>query len=189
MSITPPKFIASSTFSSSWNTQEISNCSWSGFLCFLCFSFWGKNDACRYLHGLKPEVGEHSFFSEPSGSNRNLQMGSPIDNTWHLLPSRASSFPSSKSGDNSILQSESFFGSEFGSVTKQEGQSLRPFFDEWPKARDSWSGLEEDRSNQTSFSTTQLSISIPMASSSDFSPTSSRSPHGKLLQITLRYIH
>lgn len=131
----------------------------------------------RYLHGLKPEVGEHSFFSEPSGSNRNLQMGSPIDNTWHLLPSRASSFPSSKSGDNSILQSESFFGSEFGSVTKQEGQSLRPFFDEWPKARDSWSGLEEDRSNQTSFSTTQLSISIPMASSSDFSPTSSRSPH------------
>lgn len=61
---------------------------------------------------------------------------------------------------------------------KQEGQSLRPFFDEWPKARDSWSGLEEERSNQTSFSTTQLSISIPMASS-DFSATSSQSPHGE----------
>ncbi|KAF8380793.1 hypothetical protein HHK36_028287 [Tetracentron sinense] len=75
-------------------------------------------------------------------------------------------------------QQHCFFGSEFVSPepVKQEGQSLRPFFDEWPKTRDSWSDLEDERSNRTSFSTTQLSISIPMASS-DFSATSSRSPN------------
>ncbi|XP_010943630.1 growth-regulating factor 4 isoform X2 [Elaeis guineensis] len=77
-------------------------------------------------------------------------------------------------------QQHSFFGSDFGSAepVKHEGgsQSLRPFFDEWPKTRDSWSDLEEERSNRISFSTTQLSISIPMASS-DFSTSSSRSPN------------
>lgn len=45
---------------------------------------------------------------------------------------------------------------------KQENQPLRPFFDEWPGRRDSWSEMEDERSNGTSFSTTQLSISIPM---------------------------
>ncbi|KAL5834688.1 hypothetical protein ACOSQ4_014185 [Xanthoceras sorbifolium] len=136
----------------------------------------------RYLQGLKPEVGEHSFFSEASGSNRGLQMDSPLDTTWPLMQSRVSSLPQSKSSNTSILQNDypqcSFFSSEFipGKHVKQEGQSLRPFFDEWPKTRDSWSGLEDERSNQTSFSTTQLSISIPLASS-DFSATSSRSPH------------
>uniref|UniRef100_A0A5B7AMF9 Growth-regulating factor n=1 Tax=Davidia involucrata TaxID=16924 RepID=A0A5B7AMF9_DAVIN len=136
----------------------------------------------RYLHGLKPEVGEYSFFSEASGSNRGLQMDSAVDNTWPLMPSRVSSFPTSKASNTSILQNEypqhSFFSNEFasGEPVKQEGQSLRPFFDEWPRTRDTWSGLEDKRSNQTSFSTTQLSISIPMASS-DFSTTSSRSPH------------
>lgn len=137
----------------------------------------------RYLQGIKPEVGEHSFFSDASGSNRNLQMDSPLDNTWPLMPSRVASFPASKSSDNSVLQNEypqhSFFHSDFasGEPVKQEGQSLRPFFDEWPKTRDSWSGLEDERSNQTSFSTTQLSISIPMTTS-DFS-SSSQSPHGE----------
>ncbi|KAK1306506.1 Growth-regulating factor 4 [Acorus calamus] len=77
-------------------------------------------------------------------------------------------------------QQHLFFGSEFCAAepVKQEAQSLRPFFDEWPKARDSWSDLDDERSNRSSFSTTQLSISIPMASS-DFSATSSRSPNGR----------
>ncbi|KAB1212128.1 Growth-regulating factor 5 [Morella rubra] len=138
----------------------------------------------RYLQGLKPEVGEHSFFSDASGSNRNLQMDSPLDNTWPLMPSRVTSFAASKSSDSSMLQNDypqhSFFTSDFasGEPMKQEGQSLRPFFVEWPKTRDSWSGLEDERSNQTSFSTTQLSISIPMTTS-DFSATSSQSPHGE----------
>ncbi|KAK0591687.1 hypothetical protein LWI29_006370 [Acer saccharum] len=94
----------------------------------------------RYLQGLKPEIGEHSFFSEASGSNRGLQMGgSPIDSNWPLMQSRVSSLHQSKSGDASILHNDypqhSFFSNEFtsGEHVKQEGQSLRPFFDEWPK--------------------------------------------------------
>ncbi|KAK9914734.1 hypothetical protein M0R45_038492 [Rubus argutus] len=144
--------------------------------------FGVPNKDYRYLQGLKPEIGEHSFLSDTSGSNRGLQMDSPLDSTWPLMPSRVGSFPASKSGDGSVLQNDypqhSFFNNDFpsGEPLRQEGQSLRPFFDEWPKGRDSWSGLEDERSNQTSFSTTQLSISIPMTSS-DFSATSSRSPH------------
>ncbi|RDY10653.1 Growth-regulating factor 3, partial [Mucuna pruriens] len=52
-------------------------------------------------------------------------------------------------------------------TVKQEGQSLLSFFDEWPKSKESWSSLENERSNQT-----QLSISISK-SSSNFSTTSS----------------
>ncbi|TYG75833.1 hypothetical protein ES288_D03G064300v1 [Gossypium darwinii] len=136
----------------------------------------------RYLQGVKPEVGEHSFFSEASGSNRGFQIDTQPENAWPVMQSRLSSFPQSKpSGNPSMLQNDypqHLFLSEFnsGEPVKHEGQSLRPFFDEWPKTRDSWSALEDERSNQTSFSTTQLSISIPMASP-DFSTTSSRSPH------------
>lgn len=139
----------------------------------------------RYLQGvLKPEVGEHSFFSEASGSNRGIQMDSRLDNTWPLMQSRVTTLPQSRASNTSILQSDysqhPFFCSEFtaGEHIKQEGQSLRPFFDEWPKARDSWPCLEDERSTQTSLSTTQLSISIPM-SSSDFSATRSQSPQGE----------
>ncbi|CAL9203451.1 unnamed protein product, partial [Musa hybrid cultivar] len=161
---------------------------------------------CRYFSGVKPGVDEQSFFSEASGSARGLGMD-PVDSSWHLMPSRVSLFPSSKARDPSPLQSaytqlqsvqdlghvtissmsrqpeqqqHSFIGGEFNSPesVKQESQFLRPFFDEWPKTRDSWSDMEEDRSNRTSYSTTQLSISFPM-SSSDFSTTSSKSPNGK----------
>ncbi|KAJ8499042.1 hypothetical protein OPV22_009594 [Ensete ventricosum] len=159
----------------------------------------------RYSSGLKPDVDEHSFFSEASGTARALGVDSSVDSSWLLVPPQVSSFPMSKSQDLSVLQSaysqlqtvqdlgqvkmsslsrqeqqqHSFFGSEFGSSepVKHETQFLRPFFDEWPKTRDAWSDLEEDRSNRTSFSTTQLSISIPMAAS-DFSSTSSMSPNG-----------
>ncbi|XP_044480995.1 growth-regulating factor 3-like [Mangifera indica] len=141
------------------------------------------NKDYRYHQGvLKPEVGEHSFFSEASGSNRGIQMDSQIDNTWPLMQSRVATVPQSKASKTSTDYSQhSFFSSEFtsGEHIKQEGQSLRPFFDEWPKARDTWSCLEDERSNQTSVSTTQLSISIPM-SSSDFSATSCPSPQDNL---------
>eukprot|EP00268_Persea_americana_P051960 TRINITY_DN5787_c1_g1_i4.p1 TRINITY_DN5787_c1_g1~~TRINITY_DN5787_c1_g1_i4.p1 ORF type:complete len:232 (-),score=49.30 TRINITY_DN5787_c1_g1_i4:736-1431(-) len=163
-------------------------------------SYGMGNKEYRYLHGLRGDVDEHSFFSEASGSTRGVGMDFPVDNTWRLMPSRVSSFPQSKpilESNYSQLQAmqdfghmaippalskqqqqHSLFRNEFGSPepVKQEGQSLRPFFDEWPKTRGSWSDLEEERSNRTSFSTTQLSISIPM-SSSDFSGTSSRSPN------------
>ncbi|KAL4341137.1 hypothetical protein GQ457_08G006050 [Hibiscus cannabinus] len=128
----------------------------------------------RYLQGFKPEVSGHNISFEASGSNHD---------TWPLMQSRVSSFVQSKTGSNPILQTDypqhSFF-SDFnsGEAAKHEGQSLRPFFDEWPKTRDSWSALQDNRSNQTSFSTTQLSISIPMGSS-DFSTTTSHSLHGE----------
>lgn len=70
-------------------------------------------------------------------------------------------------------QQHCFFGGEVGSppgTVKQEQQhSMRPFFDEWPTtAKDSWSNLDGNgsRSDKSStFSTTQLSISIPMVPS------------------------
>ncbi|KMZ74921.1 Growth-regulating factor 4 [Zostera marina] len=88
-------------------------------------------------------------------------------------------------------QQHSFLGNEFGCSSpvvppppqtqhhqpKQENQqqSLLPFFDEWPKTKDSWFDIEDEKPNRTaSFSTTQLSMSTPIASS-DYSTTSSRS--------------
>lgn len=68
-------------------------------------------------------------------------------------------------------QQHCFFGGEVGSPTgtaKQEQQhSMRHFFDEWPTAKESWSNLDDgSRSDKSStFSTTQLSISIPMVPS------------------------
>ncbi|KAJ8762718.1 hypothetical protein K2173_012210 [Erythroxylum novogranatense] len=138
----------------------------------------------RYVQGLKHGVGEHSFFSGGSGSNKGLHMESQLEKAWPLMQSRVSCLPVSKSTDNSTPEVQggynqrSFLGAEFATgepvTVRQDGQPLRPFLDEWPKTRDSWSSLEDDRSNQTSFSTTQLSISIPMTSS-DFSTPSSRS--------------
>ena len=125
---------------------------------------------------------------------------SSMENQWRLPPSQTSSFPLSsypqfgalsdlgQSTVSSLSKMErqplSFLGnSEFGamdSAAKQENQTLRPFFDEWPKARDSWPGLsDENASLAPSFPATQLSMSIPMASS-DFSVASSQSPNGKL---------
>ncbi|QCD88889.1 growth-regulating factor 4-like [Vigna unguiculata] len=138
----------------------------------------------RYLQGLKSEGGEHIFFSEASGSSKVLQMESQqLEDTWPLMSNKVASFSTSKSSNDSLLHSDypqnSFLSGEFASEEhlKEEGQCLRPFFNEWPKNRDSWSGLEDERSNQAAFSTTQLSISIPM--SSDISATSSQSPHGE----------
>uniref|UniRef100_A0A0D9VJX0 Growth-regulating factor n=1 Tax=Leersia perrieri TaxID=77586 RepID=A0A0D9VJX0_9ORYZ len=117
-----------------------------------------------------------------------------VENPWRRLPSQNSSFPLTsysqlgalsdlgQNAPNSLSKGQqqplSFFGNDFAAVdsAKQENQ-LRPFFDEWPKARDSWSDLTDENANLSSFSGTQLSISIPMASS-DFSAASSRSTNG-----------
>ncbi|KAL5555944.1 hypothetical protein UlMin_038180, partial [Ulmus minor] len=151
------------------------------------------NKDFRYVQGLKAAaevgvgVGEHSLIGDASGSNRssnlhmNLDSTTTLDNAWGLMSSsRLNEYPPQHSFFNACTSPTEL---EHQSCVKQEvqghHQSLRPFFDEWPKSRDSWSGLEEDpsRSNHTAFSTTtQLSISIPINSCSDFSPTSSRSP-------------
>ncbi|VAI48374.1 unnamed protein product [Triticum turgidum subsp. durum] len=134
-------------------------------------------------------------------------MNTSVENPWRLPPSsQTTTFPLSSyspqlgatsdlgqnnsSNNNSGVKAEgqqqqqplSFPGcGDFGSgdSAKQENQTLRPFFDEWPKTRDSWSDLTDDNSNVASFSATQLSISIPMTSS-DFSAASSQSPNGML---------
>lgn len=146
---------------------------------------------CRYSLGAKADVGELSFFSGASGNTRGFTIDSPTDSSWHSLPSSVSPYPMSKPRDSGLLPGAYSYShlessQELGQVTiaslsqeqerrsfgggaggmlgnvKHENQPLRPFFDEWPGRRDSWSEMDEERSNQTSFSTTQLSISIPM---------------------------
>lgn len=154
--------------------------------------FYGMgNKDIRYLNGAITELDMHSFISGTPGSTKCIGAGSSLDSSSCLTPSEVSSFPLSKARSSSVLSSypqlhpvndlepqhqSSYMGSQFGLLqpVKQESTSLRPFFDEWPRTRDLWSDLEDDRSNQISFSNTQLSISIPMASS-DFSTTTSRS--------------
>ncbi|KAK8969121.1 Growth-regulating factor 5 [Platanthera guangdongensis] len=158
----------------------------------------------RYLHGAKTELDERGFYSEAPGGVRALGMDySTMDSSWGLMPSSVSGFPLYKSSrDSSFLHSnypqlqpmqnlgqvtisslpkhhQHSYRGNYGppeSAVKSE-QPLRPFFDEWPRTRDSWSDLDDERSNRSSLNTTQLSMSIPM-SSSDFSTTSSRSPNG-----------
>ncbi|CAL1361863.1 unnamed protein product [Linum trigynum] len=134
-----------------------------------------SKDYSRYLQGVKAEAGERGIYNEDSARNRGGD-----SSTWpQMQQSRVLSF-SKPATMNDYSHQQSYLGCDFpqsgGETTKQDGQSLRPFFDEWPRTRgESWSGLEDDRSNQTSFSTTQLSMSIPMAASSDMISTSSRS--------------
>ncbi|KAG0498738.1 hypothetical protein HPP92_003429 [Vanilla planifolia] len=158
----------------------------------------------RYLHGSKPERDKGSFFSDLSGNTRAFSTHTSLDNSsWSLMPSPIASFQISKDSEDSFIHSNflqlqpmqglgqvatsslhnhhhhhSFSGNDFSSFESptNSAQALRPFFEEWPRTRDSWSDLEDGRSKHNSFSTTQLSISIPMASS-DFSITSSRSPN------------
>ncbi|KAF8406791.1 hypothetical protein HHK36_005912 [Tetracentron sinense] len=156
----------------------------------------------RYYHGLKEEVDERAFFSEASGTVRNVPNTS-IDNPWQLTPLRmSSSMAQSKQKNYSVLENgySQLQLQSIDDTSKQQQQEqhcfvlgtdfkcerpvkvqreeepqkpLRHFFDEWPpKNRDSWHDLEEDRSNRASFSTTQLSISIPM-SSPDFAVSNS----------------
>uniref|UniRef100_A0ACD6ACZ2 Uncharacterized protein n=1 Tax=Avena sativa TaxID=4498 RepID=A0ACD6ACZ2_AVESA len=146
----------------------------------------------KYSLGAKTDVGELSFFSGPSANTRGFTIDSPSDSSWHTMPSSIPPYQLPKARDTSLLQGGGFSYSQFepsqelGQVTiasvpqeqgrrsfnggggglmanvKQENQALRPFFDEWPGRRDSWSEMDGERSNGTSFSTTQLSISIPM---------------------------
>lgn len=151
----------------------------------------------RYnVYGIRSLADEHNQLIAEA-------IDSSIESQWRL-PS--SSFPLSSypqlgalgdlGGQNSTVSSlpkmekqqppSSFLGNDTGAgmamgsaSAKQEGQTLRHFFDEWPKARDSWPGLSDETASLASFPpATQLSMSIPMASS-DFSVASSQSPNGE----------
>ncbi|KAL5208110.1 hypothetical protein ABZP36_032545 [Zizania latifolia] len=149
----------------------------------------GTGKDLRYTaYGTRSLADEHSQLITEA-------INTSVENPWRLLPSQNSSFPLSsysqlgavsdlgQSTVNSLQKVQrqplSFFGNDFGAVdsAKQENQTLRPFFDEWPKAKDAWSDLADENASLSSFSATQLSISIPMASS-DFSAASSRSTNG-----------
>ncbi|XP_030944041.1 growth-regulating factor 1-like isoform X2 [Quercus lobata] len=158
----------------------------------------------RYIYGLKEEVDEHAFFSEPSGTMRSLSGPLSMDDPWQLTPltmSTSSSKQRSCSGlqnqsdyssylqlqslsDSTTKQSEGdqhFFvlGSDIKLMEKEQPQpqkTIHHFFDEWPpKERDSWvDQLDDKSSNSSSVSTTRLSISIPNSSHHDFPIFSSR---------------
>uniref|UniRef100_A0A2N9HFA7 Growth-regulating factor n=1 Tax=Fagus sylvatica TaxID=28930 RepID=A0A2N9HFA7_FAGSY len=168
-------------------------------------SYSQTNTDFRYVYGLKEEVDEHAFFSEPSGTMRSLS-GPTVDDPWQLTPLTMSTSSSKQRGcsglqsDYSYLQLQSLSDSTkqseedqhcfvLGSNIKTEmhtkmekeqtpQKTIHHFFDEWPpKERDSWVDLDDKSSNSSSVSTTQLSISIPN-SSHDFPIFSSRTHNG-----------
>ncbi|GMJ07305.1 hypothetical protein HRI_004399600 [Hibiscus trionum] len=129
-----------------------------------------------YVYGVKEEVDEHAFFSEPCGTMRSFFSGSSVDNSWQLTPLTMSS-SSSEQSEYSYLQLQSKKDDENRYVLKngEPQKTVHRFFDEWPpKHRDSWLDLGDDKSyNGSSVSTTRLSMSIP-STSNDFPIFNSR---------------
>ncbi|KAI9122809.1 hypothetical protein K1719_005698 [Acacia pycnantha] len=156
------------------------------------FSFSLQDDSASHhfrnsgyvYDGLREDVDEHAFFTEPSGTMRSFSASSMEDSSWHLMPLSMSS-----SSSSSMKQRSSYSGlspTEYSSYlqlqnqnpsenTNQQGQdcyllglgkpqeepnqnqkTVHRFFDEWPnKSKNSWLDLDDKSS------TTQLSISIP----------------------------
>lgn len=147
----------------------------------------------RFGYGVKEEVDEHAFFSEPSGSVRGGFSGSSSsldhnhhESNWQLTMSCSNS--SSKQRTCSALQTEHYPHLQLQNFTdskmerREETQrTIHHFFDEGPlKDRDSsWLDLDDNNktSNSGSVSTTRLSISIPN-SAHDFPIFNSRNHHG-----------
>lgn len=154
-------------------------------------------NTCRYSNTLKSESGEHHFFAEPSGTAAYGTVDSAMTSLSSCKSRDTHSLGGlSYSSYGDLMQEElgqvvtisslpreqekppphSFLGYGFRheEPVKPENQLLRPFFDEWPKNRESWLEFESERSNRnSSFSTTRLSISIPMGSSAS-------SPNGNI---------
>ncbi|XP_057977105.1 growth-regulating factor 5-like isoform X2 [Malania oleifera] len=144
----------------------------------------------RYFQGMREGADERAFFPEASGNVKSL------NDAYYTPLTMSSSKGYSKLEyqsltDDSKQQQEQqqeqhcfVMGTDFKSAkpTKGDGEREREaqkpqqyhFFTDWPlKNRDSWLDLEEDPSTHASFSTTQLSISLPM-SSQDFLASNSR---------------
>lgn len=143
-----------------------------------------NNNSFRYNQGLTVDVDDRNYSCGASASARGgLGMESNADSssTWRLVPNQVPTTSLMESRNDSYLhnntkspqltmvnafepvskpsQQHCLFGSKIGSPVevKHEQHSMRPFFDEWPEAREPWSSLDADTKN--SFSTTQLSIS------------------------------
>ncbi|KAH1100861.1 hypothetical protein AAZX31_13G092300 [Glycine max] len=152
-----------------------------------------NNTDCRYVYGLKEEVDEHAFFTEPSGTMRSFSASS-MEDSWQLTPLTISSSSSSKqrncsglSNDNneySYLQLQSLNGNNskqpqqdqgcyisgsdvkcetFMKLGKEEPQKTVHRFFDEWPPKSRGSWLDLDDKS----STTQLSISIP-TSTHDF---------------------
>ncbi|XP_024986194.1 growth-regulating factor 5-like isoform X2 [Cynara cardunculus var. scolymus] len=138
-----------------------------------------NNKDLRYAQGLTVNLDDHNYTSGVPENARGLGMDINIDGSRRLMPSQLSTNSLLKPQNDSYLQSNSlqlnmtntfdplvdttsmskqrqqhpFFGSEIGSPGGQvkHEQSMRQFFDEWPKAKEPWSNLD---------ATTQLSMSM-----------------------------
>ncbi|KAE9601594.1 putative transcription factor interactor and regulator C3H-WRC/GRF family [Lupinus albus] len=156
----------------------------------------------RYIYGLKEEVDEHAFFTEPSGNMRSFPASS-MDDSWNLTPLTISSSSSSKqrnfsglTNDNeySYLQLQSLSDNAKQQPEQDQGcyndmkceniMKLGDREEQPPQQKtvhrffDEWPpkrrGLWLDLDDKSS--TTQLSISIP--TSNDFATFSSRNQRG-----------
>lgn len=137
---------------------------------------------CRYLQGVTPNADEYNFLSDASNSAKGLGIESN-ENTWRLMTSQVHSNPMLKQRNDSYLQGDSTQlhlpqANELGAaMSKQQQQycffgnvdSLGPLKEEQNSKRPLFT--DDDGCNKNSFSTTQLSISIPMGSSEYLSPS------------------
>lgn len=158
----------------------------------------------RCVQGMKPEV-DDGVFPMASESVRSFGINSSVDGAWHLT---ASEIPSNRLSDQrngpflqtscstvqmlqdfepitteaaiSKQQQHYLFGRGFGSPrsVKPENQSLQSLPNELPKTIDFGYYLDDQRANKNSLSATQLSMSVPVASS-EFFPRPTQSSKGK----------
>ncbi|KAL7596048.1 hypothetical protein Lser_V15G29980 [Lactuca serriola] len=138
-----------------------------------CSFDFGSNVSKLQVHGSAYGINNNSFRYDQS-LTVDVDDQNYTSNTWRLLPNQIPTSSLMESRTESYLQTKSMvnfdsvvdpismpkpsqqqqqqqhclFGSKIGSPieVKNEQQSMRPFFDEWPEAREPWS-------------TTQLSMS------------------------------
>ncbi|XP_042005594.1 growth-regulating factor 4-like [Salvia splendens] len=150
--------------------------------------FVGSNASKLYMGPYGISGREFSFSHEASGRAGGVDLGPSAGcGTWTLTPSHVSSSSLFKQGSDSRYlatssaqqymthafepmnaslpkqQQHGLFGSDFSSATTLKQEHL--FFSEWPTTKESWSNLDNDGSSQSTFTSTQLSMSIPRASS------------------------
>lgn len=128
-----------------------------------------NNNSFRYDQALTADV-----------DDRNYTSGDLESNTWRLLPNQLPTTSLIESRTDSYLQTKPMvnfdpvidatsiskptqqqqhclFGSKIGSSpieVKNEQQSMRPFFDEWPEAREPWSTTQLSMSTTPEYSHT-----------------------------------
>ncbi|KAI3505420.1 hypothetical protein L1887_27549 [Cichorium endivia] len=124
-------------------------------------SAYGINsNSFRYDQGLNADV-----------DDRNYTSGGMDSNTWRLLPNQLPTTSVMESRTESYLQTKPMvnlttiskpsqqqhclFGSKIESPieVKNEQQSMRPFFDEWPEAREPWSTTQLSMSSNPEYTT------------------------------------